>query len=252
MLPSLQEQGFGDLPVQKPSADRIDGDSATDPKLHKKHMANFEQAQEQEYLTVSAQSKDVRKTTFLLAVLFAMGLLCLWFMAKKSTPQTAPAAVAQMEETQIETAIARLTGIRAEMFKGIERIVQKFYQFSDVQQVPVNELVKNPFRLEILLGDAQKIYHSEKRDLEIDPEMLKAQQLRQQTKNMQLFTIMQSEEGICCMINDKILYEGDSIRGFKVRQINDSYVKLEWDPKRDEERLGTQLEGVQILLKLSE
>jgi hypothetical protein len=41
------------------------------------------------------------------------------------------------------------------------------------------------------------------------------------------------------MINDRILYERDSIRGFKVRQISDSFVKLE-------------SEGVEIVLKLSE
>jgi len=41
------------------------------------------------------------------------------------------------------------------------------------------------------------------------------------------------------MIDDKILYEGDSIKSFKVSQIGDSFVKLE-------------SEGTEILLKLSE
>jgi hypothetical protein len=50
---------------------------------------------------------------------------------------------------------------------------------------------------------------------------------------------MQSNQGNCCMIDDRILYEGDSIEGFKVLQIGDSFVKLESD-------------GVQITLKLSE
>jgi len=49
------------------------------------------------------------------------------------------------------------------------------------------------------------------------------------------------------MIDDKILYEGDLIKGFKVSQIGDGFVKLEWDPKRNKGRLGTQ-----IILKLSE
>jgi hypothetical protein len=54
------------------------------------------------------------------------------------------------------------------------------------------------------------------------------------------------------MINGKILYEGDSIQGFVVRQISDSFVKLdaedgESDPEHNEERLGTQ-----IILTLSE
>jgi hypothetical protein len=41
------------------------------------------------------------------------------------------------------------------------------------------------------------------------------------------------------MINDEILYEGDPIGGFEVRQIGDNYVKL-------------KCEDVEIVLKLSE
>jgi hypothetical protein len=80
--------------------------------------------------------------------------------------------------------------------------------------------------------------------------------MRQQTKNMQLMSLMQSEQGNCCMIDDKILYEGDLIKGFKVSQIGDGFVKLEWDPKRDEPRLSEGRDegrlGTQIILKLSE
>jgi hypothetical protein len=54
------------------------------------------------------------------------------------------------------------------------------------------------------------------------------------------------------MIGDKILYEGDSIRDFKVRRIGDSFVKLEWDPEGDEEHLAKQSKPVEIVLKLSE
>ena len=56
---------------------------------------------------------------------------------------------------------------------------------------------------------------------------------------LQLLSIMQSDQGNCCMINDRILYEGDSIRGFKVCRIGDSFVKLKY-------------EDVEIVLKLSE
>jgi len=63
---------------------------------------------------------------------------------------------------------------------------------------------------------------------------------------------MQTGRGNCCMIGSDILYEGDSVEGFKVRQIGDSLVKLEWEPKRDERRLGAQSESVEIVLRLSE
>jgi hypothetical protein len=44
---------------------------------------------------------------------------------------------------------------------------------------------------------------------------------------LQLSSIMQSEFNSCCVINDRILHEGESIKDFKVSQIGDSFVKLE-------------------------
>ncbi len=235
----------------------------------------------QEYLTVAAQNKNVRKTTCLLAVFFGIGLLCLWFMIKKSTPQTTPAsqlAGISTEEAQIEMAITQLTGVRSEMFKGIEKIVKKFYEFSDVQQVHINELVKNPFEREKFLGNVKESSDTEERDSDILLE--RGPQLIAQGKNMQLLSIMQTEQGNCCMIDDRILYTGDSIRGFKVHQISDSFVKLvplepqeksltglEWDrdppaastlpaaPTCVGRRWGRRSKtagGTQIILKLSE
>ncbi|MHC4722572.1 MAG: hypothetical protein ACYS6I_07670, partial [Planctomycetota bacterium] len=61
----------------------------------------------------------------------------------------------------------------------------------------------------------------------------------QLAQDMQLLSIIQSDQGNCCMIDDRILYEGDSIRGFKVREIGDTAVKL-------------QSQESEIVLKLSE
>ena len=197
---------------------------------------------QQEYLTVAARDKkNVRRSTMLLAGLFILGLLCLWFMIKKSSPQTATASLGQVstEEAQIETAIAQLIGVRSEMFSRMGEIVKKFYEFSDVQQVKVDELVKNPFKHEIFLGNLKEKSDTEKGNFGINTEIMRQAQLRQQTKDMQLLSIVATDTGKCCVIDDKRLYEGDSIRGFNVRQISDSTVLLESN-------------GVEIILKLSE
>jgi len=73
----------------------------------------------------------------------------------------------------------------------------------------------------------------------MDARALWQQQLRQNSKGMQLWSIMQTQQGYRCMIDDEVLSEGDSINGFKVSQIGDNFVKLESD-------------SVQIELKLSE
>jgi preprotein translocase subunit SecG len=187
---------------------------------------------QQEYFTVTAHDKSVRRSTTLLVVLFAFGFLCLWLMIKKSSPQIAAASSGQVgtEETQIEMAITRLVGVRAEMFSRMDDIVKKFYEFSDVQQIKVDELAKNPFKRERFVG-----YLEEKSDTET----MRQGQLIHQTKDMQLLSIVATDTGKCCVIDDRRLYEGDSIRGFNVRKISDSTVLLESN-------------GVEIILKLSE
>jgi hypothetical protein len=229
MLSFLREQNLGGSSAQKPAAagDRTPDDATERPQ------------EQEEYLTVATQKRQVRKNTIVLAVLFVIGLLCLWFMIRKSTPETASAAAAQAEETQIETAIARFTGVRSEMFNRMDEIVNRFYEFSNVPQVHVKELVKNPFKLEMFLANVWPGPDAEEEALEIDTEMLWQQQIGQKAKDMQLSSIMQSNQGTCCMINDKILYEGDPIGGFKVHQIGASFVKL-------------KCEDTEIVLKMPE
>ena len=231
MLSFMREQGFEDSLAQEPP--KSSNGEAKQNRVPKPPAQPAEKTQEQQYLSVAAQGKNVRKTTMLLAVLFVIGLLCLWFMIKKSSPQTATAASVGDEKTQIEIAIARLTGAGSEMFNRMDQIVKKFYEFSDVQQVRVYELAKNPFEHQIFLANVDE--NSDTKEVDIDTESM----LRQQTRNMELLTICQTNQGNCCMIDDVILYEGDTIRGFKVCRITDTFVRLE-------------SEGIEIVLKLSQ
>jgi hypothetical protein len=118
----------------------------------------------------------------------------------------------------------------------MDEIVSKFYEFSDVLQVKVGELSKNPFQLETFLTNLKA--DSDEDIIEIDPAMLWREQINNKIKDMQLVSIMQSEDGICCMINNKILYEGDLIEEMTVKNIGNNSVTLE-------------LEGMEVMLKMS-
>jgi preprotein translocase subunit SecG len=239
MLSFLRDQSNVDLPGQNP-------DSANEATTGN----GAEKPQEQEFLTVAASKKRSRKSTIVLAVLFIIGLLCLGYMIKTSSPQAASAAPDKTEETKLEAAIARLTGVKSEMFNGMDEVVNKFHDFSDVLQVKVGELVKNPFELETFSAKEEPLV--EVKVPEIDASAARQQRVRQMAKEMKLLSIMQSERGKCCMVGDKILYEGDSIKEFKVGQIGDSLVRLEWRPERSNESSGTQSEPIVITLNLSE
>lgn len=193
---------------------------------------------EQDFLTVASRAKSVRKGTRLLAALFIIGLITLALMIKKSEPQAAAGSETVPEEVQIETAIARITGIKTEMFNKMDEIVNKFYEFSDVMQVNVNELVKNPFHLELFLSHLNS-NTDEEDTVQIDAEQIWRQQILQKGKKLELDSIMQSAKGYCCMINNKILYVGESIDSFKVIQIGEESVILDSD-------------GIEIELKLAE
>ncbi len=186
---------------------------------------------EEEFLVTGHHEKNLRHSTITLAVLFTVGALCVWFMIKKVTPPPADAAVGT-EEAKIENVIAQLTGIQTEMDARMGDIVARFNEFSNVEQISVADLKKNPFELEVSVGD-----------LEQTPEPGRQLQLRKEVEglaqSLQLWSIMASPQNACCMINNKILYKGDKIDGFTVMEIDSRFVKVE-------------LHGIGVMLRMSE
>ncbi len=208
--------------------------------------------QDGEYYTVATREKQVRKSTTLLAILFVIGLVCLGYMIKRTTPKAASASETNTEETEIQSAMARLTGVKSEIFNKMGEIVNKFYEFSGVKQVKVDELAKNPFEFKLFLTDIQPDGDTGQTIPDVDVETLKRRQMAKQAKELKVLSIMESNRGNCCMISDKFLYEGDMIEGFRIMEIREDRVKLLWTPRRDQAAATTQLEDLEIVLKLSE
>jgi hypothetical protein len=167
--------------------------------------------EEQDYLMPADSGKSVKQSTILLTILIVAGAAVIWGMIKKTVPQDASAA-SNTEDMQVESAIAKLTGIRTEMYGKLDQIAEKFYQFSNVNQVSVDQLSKNPFiHAKGYSGGA-----------------LTKELTNKDGKNTQwrLWSIMDSQQGLCCMINNKLLYVGDSINGMTVSQISKNAVEL--------------------------
>ncbi len=205
----------------------------------------------QEYLTVAANSKNLRRSTILVIALFCMGLAGLWLMIRRSQPQAASAQQSRDDEIRIETAISELTGVNSEMTDRMDEIVQKFYEFSDVVQVKVNELVKNPFQAE---GGTQELPDQivVTDDSQTQAELFRRQRLQQKARTLRLLSVMRSENGRCCMINDQILREGDRIEDFTVAQIGSNFVEVVWQHEDDAGESVSENQDLKIVLKLSE
>jgi len=239
MLSFMREQGAGD-----PSANQAKGAA--------QRQSKGAEDSAQEYLTVATNSKTLRRSTMLVAVLVAIGLLCLWFMIRKSQPQAAAAKPVDTEEVSIEGAIGRLTGISSEMVSKMDEILKKFYEFSNVLQVRVNELSKNPFEVEVFAKDIKPDTGLARSDEE-QAAMIRRERLKQRASTLGLLSVMQTGRDNCCMINDKILKQGDTIEGFVITKIGSDYVELSW---RGDNETGSvppaENDESKIVLKLSQ
>lgn len=188
----------------------------------------------QDFITVAETGKGVRKSSMVLGILFLVGVVCLIIMIKKSGPTAATASPVDAEKTRIEQAIANLTGIKTEIFTGIEKVLQKFHTFTNVEQVKLNDLSKNPFKIDPYFEEAMQ-NGAAGGQISTQPS----------ANGLELFSIMQSNNKMCCMINDKILYEGDELNGYSIVKITEKSVTLK--PKAAE-----SAEEGEITLKLAE
>ncbi|MBN1506098.1 MAG: hypothetical protein JW955_04590 [Sedimentisphaerales bacterium] len=211
-----------------------------------------EEAGSLEYLTVVTDSRSLRKSTILVAILVSIGLLCLWFMIRKSQPQAALAKQADEEQTKIEVAISRLTGVSAEMIARMDQILKKFSEFSGVLQVNVSDLVKNPFEVEAFAKDMKSEITPET-DSAAEAALVQRQRLKQRAGSLSLLSVMQSAQASSCMINDTLLRQGDTIEGFVITRIGRDFVELAWRGDGDPAG-GTSAETGEydVVLKLSQ
>ena len=189
------------------SADMPDGDQAT--------------SSTEDYLTVSGHSQKVRRSTMILVVLFTVGALGIWLMVKKTTPAAANAEPSQ-NQVQLETALAQLDTMQAEIDYQMNSVAGRFYQFNNVDQVGVEELKKNPFiRNEMDSAPGSSDTGSQQQE-----------QIQQEAQviamGLELWSITATPKGMCCMIDDKVLYQGDTYRNMTVKSITEKIVTLEY------------------------
>ena len=206
-----------------------------------------------EYLTVATDSRSVRKSTILVAILVCVGLICLGWMVRKSQPQAASAQQTDLEQTTIEAAISRLTGVSSEMVSKMDQILKKFGEFSNVFQVQVNELIKDPFEVEVFAQEEMESPAALTDDPEAQAAIANRQRVKQRAGTLWLLSVMQSGTTSSCMINDQLLQQGDMIEGFVITHIGRNFVEVMWrgDGGADSgPSAGT--EDFKVVLKLSQ
>lgn len=200
-----------------------------------------------DYLTVSGRGQHVRNTTIFVVVMFVLGVVSLGLMVKKTRPQAALASESDSEEAQIEAAISRLTGVRSEMMNRMDEILSKFSEFSSVKQIDVEELRKNPFQMETLVDDAEE---TPVEGLHADASVILKQKMLKAAESLELLSIMNSNQGLRCVIGDQIVAKGDKVKGFEVLEVKERQVLLQWMPQ--EAVQDVDINELRTVLKLAE
>jgi hypothetical protein len=175
----------------------------------------------QEYLKPAEYAKSVKKGTLIIAFIFLAGGAGIWLMIKKVGPSAA--AAAQSENVQkIDEVLSQFSTFRTQVSSEMDKVAMRLNQSSQIGQVGVDELKKNPFRQQLSLDNS--------------PQDASAVQLQQRKEEMrrrgmafQLWSITENTENPCCMINDKVLFVGDMISGFTVKKIAAGEVFLEYE-----------------------
>jgi hypothetical protein len=239
MLSFMREQGTSRSPEKVPAGAEPSG------------VGVAGQDDGQEYLTVAANKSNLRKNTIFVVILIAIGLASLGFMIRRSRPQAAVAQASKDEQTKMAATISRLTGISSEMLTRMDQIVKKFYEFSNVFQVGVDELSKNPFQVEAYAsafkGDAAEPQPDDAAKIALTHR----QQMKDKAASLRLVSVMRSGQESVCMINDELLRRGDSIDGFMVVNIGSDTVLIAEspdgliDPTQDANRLMVELKLAQ-------
>lgn len=172
-----------------------------------------------EYLTVAGHGKKLKQSTILLIILFVVGTAGVWVMIRKAAPSQAAAAQNKNDIAEIESAVAQLHGMQNEVNTQMKNVSTRLNHISQVGQVAVEELKKNPFIIDADSSDGNAASSAKRQVLE--------DQVRRKAASLELWTISESPRGLSCMINDKVLYTGDTIDGFVIKEIHPNRVLLE-------------------------
>jgi hypothetical protein len=189
---------------------------------------------------VETTSKAPAKSTIALFLVLVVGAGSVYFMYRRTGPQSASAA-ASKETTEAKKTISTFlsgkeSNIKAmeSMLKNTQMVVQQFLAYPSVTQVPLSDLRTNPFRAKERTannGGPQENLNDIAERRRREEERVS---IRKAADGLQLQSIMFSDARKACMINNTLYREAQMIDGFTIEKINPSSVIVKNGPYRFE------------------
>ncbi|MEJ5259898.1 MAG: hypothetical protein WHS88_06895 [Anaerohalosphaeraceae bacterium] len=172
-----------------------------------------------DFLRPAVRNQTVRQGTIVLTILFLTGGAAVWWMVKKSGLSEAQGSTAA-ETSQIDQVLVQLSSFQKDMNSQMNSVAGRFSQVSELGQITVSDLKKNPFRQEPASGGP---------DLSFSQALMRKEEMRRKAAGLKLWSITARADRPCCMIGDKVLYVGDAVSGFVVKAIHPDRVILGWE-----------------------
>lgn len=173
---------------------------------------NQDEVPSQDFLVPSSSGKKVKYTTIILGVVFLIGAASLFLMIKKIGPSDAQAAPSQ-EELKIESAIQKLSGSKAAITGKMNAIVDRISRLTDVDQISVEDLKRNPFVLDNSYSGVDVSDLIDKK--------------RTGDGGLSLWSVMDTGNQMRCIINGRAYNVGDQVGEYNVKSITEKYVELD-------------------------
>jgi len=199
----------GDLSSSQETSQATQGSSLTTTLAD---AGDQDEAPSQDFLVPSSSGKKVKYSTMILGVVFLVGAASLFLMIKKIGPADAQAGLSQ-DDLKIESAIQKLSGSKAAITGKMNAIVDRISRLTDLDQVSVEDLKRNPFVLDNSFGGVDVSDLIDKK--------------RTGDEGLSLWSIMDSGDQMRCIINGRAYNVGDQVGDYSVKSITDKYVELD-------------------------
>ena len=182
---------------------------------------------------VTEEKKPVNRSTIVLFGLILLALGGYYFMYVRTGPKAANGATAEVVQADatIKTFLAGGDdNIKSmdEMLRKTAKVVDQFKTYPSMKQIPLTDLITNPFRFMSPRGAASADDASAHRRQADRETCLRAVQ------EMQLQSIMHSGKRKACMINNTMYTEGQGLDDFVIEKITPQGVVLRSGPFRFE------------------
>ena len=191
---------------------------------HNKNISEMSKASnklQDEYLTPSSGENKVRRMRMLVGAIFVAGLLVLVLMIKGSNTENMK--ISDENAAKIDMAIAQLSCLSDKHQNEISTIINKFYKYSDFEQIHVNQLRKNPFKIVAAAQSYADMNQNESAGEAVNTNLATNMKPEQMFK---LQSIMKIDDVYHCMINDKIYVADDTVAGYAIKAIDAGSVTM--------------------------